>query len=228
MSQDEDTSVDGATIKYIGVFNQQSKKRVCSLSLPGYPEKNYEFEGESFAQNKSKVLPVDSRVTSENEKGRWTLYKISRELCVYGCFGSEYRDRVAAKLLKELGEIISAIPGAENMAEPEFKVHFKQNGSRILDNYKDQSEVDAVLKADKKTKEVQQIALKRMGELVKDGEDLERLQNASKKAKDLASQYEKNTKDIKDEMTWRNRKGLLFMGASVVVGGGVLYLLKTL
>ena len=216
-----------ASIKYIGVYNQETRKKVYSHGMSGYPLTDYEFEGEAFAQNKSK-LPVDSRISTTNGKGLWVMYRISRELCVLGCYGTEYRERVAGKMLKELAQAIASIPRAETMEEAEFKVHFKQHATRVVDKYKDQTEVDLVLGADKKAKQVQAIALQRMEDLVKDGDDLEKLQNASKKTKDLANQFQKNTKDIKDEMTWRNRKGLLFMGASVVVGGGVLYLLKTL
>ena len=176
-------------------------------------------------QAKGKVT-IDSRAESRNDKGLWVLHRVSRGVAVYGCFGLGYKVRVAGKMLKQLSDTISSREGFEEMTDSQFESAFKGDAKRIAEEYKDLAKVDKVTAANDKAEQCIKIAENNIGKLVSGMDDLDRLHGKSKDTVAKALEFQKNTDTLKKEMSWLNKKNLIFSILGVGAAGGFLYVWK--
>ena len=210
------------SIKWIGAYNFTTKKIAVSLKCEGHEPKDFEFEGESFAQGKTR-LPIDTRFDTKNDKGRWVVHRASSTVASIGCFGLGYKVRIAGDLMRKVGEAILKVDEHETMGEKELSGLVKPSLKGLVDKFKNMADVDKATKAIELSEKVIDKASNNLNMLVNNMDDLDRLNEKSKKTVDGAMQFQKNTNEVKKEMIWLNRKRCVYMTLTAGSIGGFLW-----
>ena len=207
----------------MGAYNYTLKKRVLSIGGKKTTNKDMELEGESLAIARQK-LPVDTPVELNNDKGRWFIHRASLAVTVYGCFGADCKGRKAKELMKLIADTIAETDDHEVMNEAVMAKACKSDVKKLVEKYAVMAGEDELTKALEQSKRLIGKAHENYVCMAESNENTDVLVGTSRKTRDLAIDWQNNTKIAKDEMTWLNKKSCFFMIVGISLVGALLYL----
>lgn len=133
--------------------------------------------------------------------------------------GTQYQSRVAIQLLQELYTEFNGKfgPQAKTAAENSLSKKAKSMFSDICKKYEDPSKVDKTAKIMGQVDAVKGQMQDNIANMLKNTEKAESLADKSSQLNEQATVFKKKTKDLKNQMRWKNLKMTLLLGGLVLV-----------
>ena len=127
------------------------------------------------------------------------------------------------RALDDMLDQLEELPQWKERDNSVLKKKFKDKFKEIFSEFEDPTKGDKILKAIKKTEDIQKKAYKNLRDVIQQNQDLENLEETTEKLREGAIVFKKDTKKVENHMVWENRKWMLFIVLIVVALGGFVW-----
>eukprot|EP01016_Furgasonia_blochmanni_P021923 TRINITY_DN2402_c0_g1_i9.p1 TRINITY_DN2402_c0_g1~~TRINITY_DN2402_c0_g1_i9.p1 ORF type:complete len:309 (+),score=43.83 TRINITY_DN2402_c0_g1_i9:95-1021(+) len=131
-----------------------------------------------------------------------------------------YQERYSYMCIKEFQDIIFKKPDYHLGSDAEVTKLLKGEGEKILKKYNDPAAWDKLAAAQKNVDELTGVVENDIRKMTDNAKQLDNLQGKTEKMKNVSKEFQKNTKEVKDIMWWRNMKLMIILAVLIIGGAG--------
>eukprot|EP01016_Furgasonia_blochmanni_P021922 TRINITY_DN2402_c0_g1_i7.p1 TRINITY_DN2402_c0_g1~~TRINITY_DN2402_c0_g1_i7.p1 ORF type:complete len:307 (+),score=68.73 TRINITY_DN2402_c0_g1_i7:55-975(+) len=165
-------------------------------------------------------LQPEERQKVKNDKGNWYCTVDNNRILYAVLVEAGYQERYSYMCIKEFQDIIFKKPDYHLGSDAEVTKLLKGEGEKILKKYNDPAAWDKLAAAQKNVDELTGVVENDIRKMTDNAKQLDNLQGKTEKMKNVSKEFQKNTKEVKDIMWWRNMKLMIILAVLIIGGAG--------